>query len=143
MDRHTEEDGISSSIRESHPCTDPETIEEGMGEYSDPRDDRDVIIVLVWIFMTMVTVAMIVMMWSEDFFYDIDHEESSDERIDSEFGLLERLRKDMCECDGEHRSSTESDEQREYLARDALPTIDEHTSGRDEGEYEEREEHIE
>lgn len=112
-----------------------------MSKYRDKTHNRNVIIVFVWILMTMISMCMVVMVWREELLYDIYSEESSDKSIYSHLRLLKRLWQYMYECDREHRTSTETDEEVQIFAWDSPLGVEEKSCRRYECEYDEWEEH--
>ena len=68
-----------------------------MEKYRDPRDERNMIIVFMWIFVRVVSVSMVTFMRSEYFFDNIDDKKSGDKCIDSKLSLFECLWKYMNE----------------------------------------------
>lgn len=141
MNSYTQEDSISSDFTDPESCPYPESVEKRMDKNRDPRYECDMIIVLVWILVSVVAVTMIVRMWCEHLLYEIDEEKSHDKRIDRELRLFECFRKDVYDCDREHRACTECDEQIEDTLRHSFPDIEEESRSRDECEDKKWDEH--
>ena len=66
MNGHPEEYGISCSIGESHTSTYPESIEECMSKYRNKTHNSNMVIMFMWVFMTVISMCMIMMMGSEN-----------------------------------------------------------------------------
>ncbi len=135
------EDRVSDFWWYTEPRSYPESVEKRMDKNRDPRYQRDMIVVLMWIFVRVVTMSVIVRMRSEDLFYEIDEEKSRDKCINRKLSLFERLRKDMDDCYREHRTRTESDEEVQDASTDSLPYIEKESRSWDEREDEEGSEH--
>ena len=89
MDRHSCEYDVSDFSRETHPCPYPETVEERMEKYRNKGYHRYMIVVFVGIFVSMITMSVVVHMWCEDLFDDIDDEKSCEKCIDRKGSFFE------------------------------------------------------
>lgn len=97
--------------------------------------------VLVWILVGVVSMSMIMCVWRENLFDEVDEEESCDKCIYSYRCLLQCFWKDMDERYSEHRTRSESDEEIEPCSMNMLESEEDEATRRDEGQDEEREEH--
>ncbi len=116
-------------------------IEECMDTDRDEWYDGDMIQVFMWVFMRMVFVRVVMMVWSEEFLYEVDEEKPSYECVDCILALLEWFSEDMDEWNREHRSRSKGDEEVDKCLIDLSQSDEEYTDTRYQEEDEEGEEH--
>ena len=138
---YSEDDRITDLVRYPESSPNPESVKECMCEYRYPRDECNMIVVLVWIFMSMVAMSMVVLVGSQHLFYDIYEEKSCDKCIDSKLGLFECFWKYVYQRDCEHRSCSESDEEIEDGLIYLLEEVEEESCRRYKREENYRDEH--
>jgi ABC-type transport system involved in Fe-S cluster assembly fused permease/ATPase subunit len=101
-----------------------------MYKNSYPGDCHYVIVVLMWIFVTMIVVMVIMRVRSEYFLEKVDKEKAYYKGINSIITFFECLREYMNERNRKHRSRTQCDEEVEYFLINCLEEIENDSEGR-------------
>lgn len=92
VDSHSEEYAVPESCGYPEPGTYSESVEEGVDENRNSRDESYMVVVLMRILMSMIIVLMIVLMLGEELLHEIDGEETSHKRINGKLTRNERFR---------------------------------------------------
>lgn len=143
MDSYSKKYTESESCIDSKSCPYAEPIKESMDEYRYPRNQDDMIEVLMRVFVSMVMVYMVMWVCCEEFFEEIYHQKTSNKSINGVGVLFERFREYVNERYRKHRSCTESDEEMEDFLIDILKEVQNYTNrgNQKKSEYEEKMRH--
>lgn len=142
MDGNSEEYAVSESCRYPKSSAYPESVKKRMDEDGDTCDERDMIIVLMWILVGVIPVFVIVLPSGEKLFYEVDDQKACHKGIDGEPSGFERFGQYVHERYREHRSGPECDEEIQNCPVYFLEKIQKYSRCRDEEKYNEREEEV-
>lgn len=137
---YSKEDTVPEGIGYAEPCPYAESVKERVDENRNRGHERDVIVVLVRIFVRVIFVRVIVPVVRQKLFHEVDDEETADKSIDGQIACIERFCQYMHERDREHGTGSEGNQQIEGSLIHLPEKIQNDSGRRDEKKGSEREE---